>query len=119
MFPKSKPGKLALYALSGALTTAVAAGPAVAVSSGDDHHKKHKVYKGKVIAKTGLLKRRGPSTKYKVVGSNPYNKVIKIKCKVNGENIKGNPRWYKLKDGSYSFSSARYIMNIGKAPRWC
>lgn len=116
MFPKSKPGRLALCVLSGALTTAVAAGPALAVDSGDDHKK---IYKGKVIAKNGLLKRSGPSTKYKVVGSNPYNKVVKIKCKVNGENIQGNPRWYKLKDGSYAWSSARYIMNIGEAPEWC
>ncbi|TJZ45998.1 SH3 domain-containing protein [Streptomyces piniterrae] len=116
MFPKSKSGKLALYVLSGALTSAVAAGPAMAVGSGEDHRRP---YKGKVIAKTGLLKRSGPSTKYKVIGSNPYGKIVKIKCKVNGENIKGNPRWYKLKDGSYAWSSARYIMNIGEAPDWC
>ncbi|MEV0370120.1 SH3 domain-containing protein [Streptomyces sp. NPDC050636] len=117
MFPKSNSGKLALFVLSGALATAVAAGPALAVDSGDDH--RMKIYKGKVVAKNGLLKRTGPSTKYKVVGSNPYNKVVKIKCKVNGESIQGNPRWYKLKDGSYAWSSARYIVNIGMAPRWC
>ncbi|MFH8571515.1 SH3 domain-containing protein [Streptomyces sp. NPDC017993] len=115
MFPKSKSGKLTLCVLTGALTTAVAAGPALAADSGGGHAP----YKGRVIAKTGLLVRSGPSTHHRVVGSNPYGKIVHIVCKVNGENVNGNPRWYKLSDGKYTWSSARYIVNIGKAPRWC
>lgn len=78
-------------------------------------------YKGRVIAKTGLNVRTGPSTHHRVVDVLPHGTVVKIRCKVNGQWIDGNPRWYKLADGRFAkgFSSARYIKNIGPAPHFC
>ncbi|MFD7920096.1 SH3 domain-containing protein [Streptomyces sp. NPDC059740] len=117
MFSITKSGKIALCLAAGAMTTAVAAGPAVA--DAPDGHGHHHLYKGRVIARTGLLVRTGPSTHYRVVGFNKYGSIVKIVCKKNGENIRGNKRWYRLADGRYAWSSARYIENIGPAPRWC
>ncbi|MFE7120504.1 SH3 domain-containing protein [Streptomyces sp. NPDC057654] len=116
MFPQSKLSKLALVTATGALAAATAVGPAFAAAPANDGHAP---YKGRVIAKTGLLVRTGPSTHYKVIGKHGYGKVVHIVCKVNGQNIRGNPRWYLLSDGTYGWSSARYIVNIGRAPAWC
>lgn len=112
---KSKSSKLALCAMTGALTAAVAAGPAIAADGANGNGP----YKGRAIAKTGLLVRSGPSQAYPVVGFHEYNSVVDIICKMNGQNVDGNPRWYKLSEGRYAWSSARYIANIGAAPHWC
>ena len=117
MVPQSMFGKIALTAATGLIATGTAAGTAFAAQSapGDGP------YYGKVIAKTGLNVRSGPSTDYGVVDVLKYNKVVKIKCKVRDESVDGNPRWYKLYDGRYigGFSAARYIVNLGPAPHWC
>lgn len=63
--------------------------------------------------------RVGPSTHYRVVGSEEYGTVVGIVCRVKGERIEGNPVWYKLGDASYAWSSARDIVNDGEEPRWC
>jgi uncharacterized protein YraI len=107
-------GKIALTAATGFLTAATAAGAASAMPSDGP-------YWGKVIAHNGLNVRSGPSTHYRVVGSLHDGQVVGIKCKVNGQNVGGNPRWYKLSDGRYigGFSAARYIKNLGPAPEFC
>lgn len=114
MFQKSKT-KLALCAATGALAAATAAAPAVAAPAGDWQPS----YKGRVIARTGLLVRDAPTQAGKVVDSLPYGTVVSIRCKVNSQVIDGNPRWYLLADGRWAWSSARYIENIGPAPRFC
>lgn len=76
-------------------------------------------YKGRVVSPIGLLVRSGPSTGYRVIGSLGYGSIVSIECKVRGEWINGNNRWYKLADGRWAWASARYIANIGPAPRWC
>ncbi|NJQ00864.1 SH3 domain-containing protein [Streptomyces zingiberis] len=125
--------KIAVGVATGALAALTAAAPAVAATAaapvtaptggGWDHprgdHDGHHLYKGRVIAHSGLLLRSAPNQGGRVVGSKPYGAIVKIKCKVNGQNIDGNPRWYLLADGQYAFASARYIENIGPAPRWC
>ncbi|WP_042366101.1 SH3 domain-containing protein [Streptacidiphilus neutrinimicus] len=109
--------KIATVTAAGALATVAAAGTASAAAPSSWHH--HHLYKGQVIAKTGLLIRNAPNRNAKVVGSLAYGQIVWIKCKVNGETVDGNPRWYKLANGCWAWSSARYIENIGQAPRWC
>ncbi|MEU6084675.1 SH3 domain-containing protein [Streptomyces sp. NPDC047108] len=75
-------------------------------------------YKGRVIAATGLNVRKQPWQSSPVVGFLPYGKIVSIECKVNGQSIDGNPRWYKI-NGYGGYASARYIENIGPAPHWC
>ncbi|MGW5940898.1 hypothetical protein ACWIG3_30220 [Streptomyces celluloflavus] len=115
MFPKSKSGKLALCVLAGALTSAVVTGPALA-SGGDGEHGH---FRGRVVARDGLLVRSGPSEHHRVVGHNRYGRIVRIECKVTGEKVRGNRRWYKLADGRYAWSSARFIVNLGEPPHWC
>ncbi|MCX5205695.1 InlB B-repeat-containing protein [Streptomyces sp. NBC_00237] len=82
-------------------------------------HKTVRTYKGRVIARTGLLVRDRPDQGGRVIGKLPTGKIVGITCKVKGQTVDGNPRWYRLTDGTYAWSSARYITNIGTAPHWC
>ncbi|MGW7350092.1 SH3 domain-containing protein [Streptomyces sp. NPDC054784] len=126
--------KFALCAAGGAVAAMTAVGPATAATdaptppanthtfSAEELPRlggSGKVYWGKVIARTGLKVRSGPSQNYRVTGVLHYGQTVKIKCKVNGGWVNGNPRWYKLADGRWAWASARYIENIGKAPEWC
>jgi uncharacterized protein YgiM (DUF1202 family) len=111
-------GKIALTAATGVLASAAAVGQASAAGAAVPTDGP---YWGKVIARTGLNVRSGPSTRYRIVDTLPNGAVIGIRCKVNGQVIDGNPRWYKLNDGRYvgGFSAARYIKNLGPAPKFC
>jgi uncharacterized protein YgiM (DUF1202 family) len=46
---------------------------------------------------------------------------VDIECKLNGPSVGGNPRWYFLVGGGddFQFLPARYVKNVGKAPKWC
>lgn len=72
---------------------------------------------GKVVAKTGVNIRKHPNTWSKILGGFSHGQVIRIDCKVKGENILGNDRWYKraYKDG---WVSARWVKNLDHVP-WC
>lgn len=108
---------VAVMAVTG-LMVAGAAGTAAASQAQWPHEGP---YKGKVVSPTGLNVRTGPTTRHRVLDVLPHGTVVKIKCKVNGQNVDGNPRWYKLEDKRFAkgFASARYIRNIGPAPRLC
>ncbi|MEU1628581.1 SH3 domain-containing protein [Streptomyces sp. NPDC020096] len=82
-------------------------------------HNWHHGFQGRVIAHGGLNVREMPTTHSRIVGFNAEGSLVSIRCKVNGEWIKGNPRWYKLTDKTHGWSSARYIRNVGPAPDWC
>ncbi|MFR9674202.1 SH3 domain-containing protein [Streptomyces sp. TR06-5] len=117
-------GAVAAMSVAGPATAVETTTPAAPVKTGVESPLPKlggygKVYWGKVIARTGLKVRSGPSQHHKWVGSLKYGEVIKIRCKVNGQWIDGNPRWYKLYDGNYMWASARYIKNIGAAPHYC
>jgi uncharacterized protein YgiM (DUF1202 family) len=130
---QSKLSKVAMVAAGGAVAAMTAVGPATAVESSapatpvkatqesplPQLGTQSRVYWGKVIARTGLKIRSGPSQHHKWVGSLKHGQKVKIRCKVNGQWIDGNPRWYKLYDGNYMWASARYIKNIGPAPHFC
>lgn len=75
-------------------------------------------YKGKVTANGGLSVRSAPSTH---TGSNStigQGKTIKIDCKVPGTTVNGNKLWYAL-SGDRGWVTARYVDNIGAAPKYC
>ncbi|MFF3749535.1 SH3 domain-containing protein [Streptomyces sp. NPDC002018] len=76
-------------------------------------------FRGQVTARTGLLLRDKPTRSSRVVGELGYGDIVRIFCRVVGDNVDGNNRWYLLADGSYAWSSARYIRSIGELPHWC
>jgi uncharacterized protein YgiM (DUF1202 family) len=83
----------------------------------DGHHGKH-LYKGVVTADT-LALRSAPNRGSQVIRYAHRGEVVSIFCKTGGEKVKGNPLWYLLTDGTWAWGAARYIDNIGPAPRWC
>lgn len=109
--------KAAVMATTG-LLVAGAAGTATASQPQWGHEGP---FKGKVISRTGLNVRTGPSTRHRVLDVLPSGTIVKIKCKVHGQNVDGNSLWYKLNDSRFAkgFAAARYIRNVGPAPRFC
>lgn len=85
-------------------------GPAPAVCDGAEAT-------GKVIARPALTMRDRPTTASPRRGSLGYGTVVEIICKVNGQSVGGNPRWYQLFNGNWV--AARYVANIGFAPDSC
>lgn len=103
-----------------AALVATAAVPAVAqTSAAPGADGSAPVYKGRVIAKSGLLLRDAPTRGAKVVRSEPYRAIVPIFCKTSGDSVGGNSYWYLLTDGTWAWGSAKYIQNIGAVPRWC
>src|SRR5919197_630849 len=117
MHLQSSFSKLALTTAAGALATATAAGPALAAPADDPHIQR--AFHGRVIARTGLLFRDAPNQGGRVVGSAPFGAILSFTCKVNGQVIDGNPRWYKLTNGKWTWASARYIVNLDGVPPFC
>lgn len=76
------------------------------------------VYKGKVTANGGLTVRPAPSTHSGGKGTIAKGKTIKIDCKVPGTKVSGNKLWYAL-SGNKGWVTARYVDNIGAAPKYC
>ncbi|GGO85204.1 SH3 domain-containing protein [Wenjunlia tyrosinilytica] len=72
---------------------------------------------GRVVARSGVNIRSTPSTKGRVLGSFRSGALIKIECKVIGESVLGNNRWYKLDDRP-GFVAARWVQNLSPVP-WC
>ncbi|QXE34738.1 SH3 domain-containing protein [Streptomyces sp. GMY02] len=76
-------------------------------------------YRGKVVARTGLLLRDKPTRSSRVVGELEYGEIVRIFCRVEGGDVEGNNRWYLLADGSWAWGSAKYIRSLGDTPHWC
>lgn len=73
-------------------------------------------YKGKVNT-TALTVRKAPTSASPRVTTLPNGTVVTIQCKVFGPAVGGNDLWYKLSTGRWV--TARYVSNIGAAPRYC
>ncbi|MEV7288764.1 SH3 domain-containing protein [Streptomyces sp. NPDC093252] len=140
--PRSPLTRLAIATAAGALLAGtVAAVPAVADEyddgggSGSSHsryedgqgdsrydegreHESRGHYRGRVTADR-LLLRSAPNRGSRVIRSVHRGEIVSIYCKTSGQRIDGNPLWYLLTDGTWAWGSARYISNIGAAPRWC
>jgi hypothetical protein len=117
--------RIGLCAAAGVFLAAGAAGPALAASpagpagTADSSEARAQRYTGQVIARSGLLLRDAPTRGGSVTGFAPYNSIVHIFCKTRGQSVDGNDRWYLLTDGTWAWATARYIQNIGPAPRWC
>lgn len=73
-------------------------------------------YKGRVTASV-LNVRSAPTTYASKAGSLSSGATITIECKVFGPSVEGNSLWYKL--ANKKWVTARYVANIGSAPRFC
>lgn len=72
---------------------------------------------GQVVSKLPLTVRAAATTASAALGSYPPGAIVHISCKVNGQTVDGNPRWYKLHDRT-GWLAARYVVNLGTVP-WC
>ncbi|MFD5229348.1 SH3 domain-containing protein [Streptomyces qaidamensis] len=86
-------------------------------NGGNGHHGQ-RLYEGVVTADT-LALRSAPNRGSQIIRFAHQGDVVKIFCKTGGETVQGNPLWYLLTDGTWAWGAARYIDNIGPAPRWC
>ncbi|WP_329270947.1 SH3 domain-containing protein [Streptomyces sp. NBC_01451] len=77
------------------------------------------LYKGIVTANGGLRLRSAPNRGSAIIRVAPKGSIVNIFCKTGGENVDGNSLWYLLTDGTWAWGAARYIDNIGAAPRFC
>jgi uncharacterized protein YgiM (DUF1202 family) len=86
----------------------------------DQHgdHDNPRLYKGIVTANELALRSR-PDRGSRIIGHVHRGQHVSIFCKTRGSNVQGNHLWYLLTDGTWAWGSARYIDNIGAAPRWC
>ncbi|KAF2777583.1 MULTISPECIES: SH3 domain-containing protein [Streptomyces] len=136
---------LATALAAGALATAVAVTPAVANDGwggdrgstsgaardgngggggsggewgGNDGRQEQGRYRG-VVTADRLALRTSPSRGADVIRYARRGEVVSIYCKTPGSKVKGNPLWYLLTDGTWAWGAARYIDNVGPAPRWC
>ncbi|MFG2310125.1 SH3 domain-containing protein [Streptomyces sp. NPDC048566] len=76
-------------------------------------------YKGRVTARGGLALRSAPNRGGRLIRVARQGEIVSIYCKTPGQKVDGNPLWYLLTDGTWAWGAARYIDNIGPAPRWC
>lgn len=126
--------RLSIATAAGLLAAAAAVTPAAAAhddwdptgGNGNGNHQNHQnhhdqdqdLYEGVVTADT-LALRRAPNRGSQIIRFAHRGDVVKIFCKTGGETVQGNPLWYLLTDGTWAWGAARYIDNIGPAPRWC
>lgn len=77
-----------------------------------------RLYQGIVTARS-LALRSAPTRGSQVIRYASRGEILSIFCKVGGQRVDGNPLWYQITDGTWAWGPARYIDNIGPAPRWC
>jgi hypothetical protein len=66
---------------------------------------------------TAITKRAAPTTASAKVGSLARGAGVDIVCKLEGQSVAGNNRWYFLSD--HRWVAARYVGNVGQPPGWC
>lgn len=124
--------RLSIATAAGLLAAAAAVTPAAAAhddwdptgGNGNGSHQNHQnhhdqgLYEGVVTANT-LALRSAPNRGSQIIRYAHRGDIVKIFCKTGGETVQGNPLWYLLTDGTWAWGAARYIDNIGPAPRWC
>ncbi|MGW4274583.1 SH3 domain-containing protein, partial [Streptomyces seoulensis] len=110
---KGEPGKGAVTG-----TPAATAGAQTVVPAGTDPAGT-RFYRGRVTARGGLALRSRPDRGSQVLRVARPGEVVWIYCKTPGQSVQGNNVWYLLADGTWAWGAARFIDNIGPAPRWC
>ncbi|MEV8068231.1 SH3 domain-containing protein, partial [Streptomyces sp. NPDC085995] len=95
------------------------AAPAAPAASADPASTGTRFYRGRVTARGGLALHSRPDRGSQVLRVARQGEDVWIYCKTPGQNVQGNNLWYLLADGTWAWGAARYIDNIGPAPRWC
>ncbi|MCX5204784.1 hypothetical protein OG897_25425 [Streptomyces sp. NBC_00237] len=72
---------------------------------------------GKVTARHGQFVREHATSSSRKLGSYRDGAIVRLACKVRGQNIHGNDIWFKLWDRS-GWLSAKYVQNFGHV-NWC
>ncbi|GAA3957573.1 SH3 domain-containing protein [Streptomyces marokkonensis] len=86
--------------------------------AGNDGRQEQGSYRG-VVTADRLALRTSPARGSDVIRYAHRGETVHIYCKTPGDKVKGNPLWYLLTDGTWAWGAARYIDNVGPAPRWC
>ncbi|WP_181791811.1 SH3 domain-containing protein [Streptomyces phytophilus] len=75
-------------------------------------------YRGKVLGNSVVYKRAEPTTRSDILGWADSGTIVRIQCKVIGQNVLGNDRWYRVpvRGGGYGYMSARYVLNLDQIP---
>ncbi|AZM44490.1 SH3 domain-containing protein [Streptomyces sp. WAC 06738] len=75
-------------------------------------------YRGKVLGNSVVYKRAKPTTRSDILGWADSGTIVRIQCKVIGQNVLGNNRWYRVpvRGGGYGYMSARYVLNLDQIP---
>ena len=76
-------------------------------------------YVGRVDAHHGLVAHYVPTAAAPRYGHYADGARIRLVCKVRSVSIGQNDRWYLVRGSARRWVSARYVHNIGAAPRWC
>lgn len=95
--------------IAATLGTGLAASPAEAATG----------YVGRVDADLGLAAHYVPTAAAPKYGGYGDGTRIDLVCKVHGVSIGGNDLWYLVRGSQRRWVSARYVDNIGSAPRFC
>lgn len=94
-------------------TTATAAAPVAPASPDSDRASSY--VRGKVVSTVALRIRSRATTNSTALGSYAPGAIVKISCKVHGQNVAGNDLWYRLYDRT-GYLAARYVQNLGTVP---
>lgn len=75
-------------------------------------------YRGKVLGNSSVYKRAKPTTRSHILGWVKSGSIVRIQCKVIGQNVLGNNRWYRVpvRGGGHGYMSARYVVNLDRIP---
>ena len=98
-----------------AVTILASLSAAVAVSPADAATR----YVGQVDANRGLVAHYVPTSAAPRYGSYADGARLRLVCKVRSVSIGGNDLWYLVKGSKRRWVSARYVDNVGSAPRSC
>jgi hypothetical protein len=86
---------------------------------GDRGDRDPRRYQGVVTAHGGVWLHDRPDRGSRRVRFVAQGETVTIYCKAGGAGVDGNPRWYMLTGDTWAWVAARYIDNVGPAPRWC
>ena len=78
-----------------------------------------RLYQGRVTARNGIWLRDRPGRGRRRIRFVRQGETVSIFRRTRGPSVRGNPLWYLPADGTRAWGAARYIDNVGPAPRWC
>ncbi|GAA2217765.1 hypothetical protein GCM10010400_74700 [Streptomyces aculeolatus] len=116
----------ALVATAALTLGALAATPSLAAADSEGQRAEsapvaeanHYPYRGKVLGNSVVYKRAKPTTRSDILGWADSGTIVRIQCKVIGQNVLGNNRWYRVPvhGGGHGYMSARYVLNLDQIP---